>query len=146
MVEVYTNYWENRRDGVRKEHGSYASEEAAFEGIRSWWTLHQEKYTDVDKRRTNSGALEITYGDDNYYYRIEKRHLDKLPSTKCKLRSPGEIDSKRKLEQLDEETFLFEELAEPYRDLLLVAMGNGQRVKDFIYDEKGRPIRELTKV
>jgi len=62
------------------------------------------------------------------------------------LRSPGEIDSKRKLAQLDEETFLFEELAEPYRDLLLVAMGNGQRVKDFIYDEKGRPIRELTKV
>ena len=146
MVEVYTNYWENRRDGVRKKHGSYASEEEAFEGIQSWWTLHQENYTDVNKRRTNSGALEITYGDDNYYYRIEKSTLDKLPSKKCKLRSPGEVDSKRKLAQLDEESYLFEELAEPYRDLLLLAMGDGQRVKDFIYDQKGRPIRELAKV
>ncbi len=146
MVEVYTNYWENRRNGVRKEHGSYASEEEAFDGIQSWWTLHQEKYNDIEKRRTNSGALEITYGDDNYYYRIEKRTADKLPSRKYKLRNAGEIEAKRKMENLDDETFLFDELAEPYRDLLVVAMSNGQRVKDFVYDEKGRPIRELEKI
>lgn len=145
MVEVYTNYWENRRDGVRKEHGSYATEEEAFEGIQNWWTLQNDNYTDVEKRRTNSGALEITYGDDNYYYRIEKREIDKLPSRKYKLKSAGEIEAKRKMENLDEETYLFDELAEPYRDRLVIAMGDGKRVQDFVYDAKGRPIREIIK-
>lgn len=145
MVECYTNYWENRRDGVRKQHGSYATEKEAFEGIQSWWDLHQEKYTNIKKRRTNSGALEITYGDDNYYYRIEKDNIEKLPSKKVKLRSAGEIAAKRKMENLDEEFFLFDELAEPYRDQLVIAMGDGHRVQEFIYDEKGRPVRELVK-
>lgn len=141
---VYTNYWENRRDRVRKEHGSYATEDEAFEAIKAWWDLHKENYSDVNAERTNSGALEITYGDDNYYYRIEKRQIEgKLPNLKYKLRSKGEVEAKRLMENLHNEAFLFEELAEPYRDRLIQAMGDGKKVVQYIYDGEGRPIRKL---
>ncbi|MBG9985361.1 hypothetical protein HZY91_00465 [Facklamia sp. DSM 111018] len=141
---VYTNYWINRRDNVVKEHGSYATEEAARKAIKSWWELQKDNYKNVEDRRTNSGALEITYGDDNYYYRIVQREIDgRLPSLKVKLRSPGEIESLRKKLQLDEELFLFDELAEPYRDRLLEAMGDGKKVQEYIYDEYGRLVRPI---
>lgn len=145
MVQtVYTNYWENRRDNVRKEHGSYATEEEAIEGIKAWWELHNEKYTNVKHERTNSGALEITYGDDNYYYRIEKREIDdKLPSRNYKLKSSGEIQAARWNENLHDEAFLFDELAEPYRDRLMVAMADVKKVRKYVYDKNGRPIKEL---
>lgn len=32
---VYTVYWENKRDDVRKEHGTFASEEEALAGIKA---------------------------------------------------------------------------------------------------------------
>lgn len=146
MTQVYTNYWINRRNNVVKEHGSYASEEAAKQGIFAWWELQKDKYQDVEERRTNSGALEITYGDDNYYYRIVKRDVDfELPSLKVKLRSSGEVDKLRKQLSLDDEYYLFEELAEPYRDRLVEAMGDGRKVQDYIYDQHGRMISSLTK-
>ncbi|MGX7108444.1 hypothetical protein [Facklamia miroungae] len=142
--KIYTNYWINRRDNVVKEHGSYASEEEALKGIKAWWELQKDNYKEVEERRTNSGALEITYGDNNYYYRIIQRESDEtLPSLKVKLRSKGEIESLRKKHLLEDEQLLFDELAEPYRDRLVQAMGDGKKVQEYIYDEQGRMIRPL---
>ena len=109
--EVYTNYWVNLRTNVRKEHGSYLSEKEAINGIETWWRIHRKKYKDVEKKRTNSGALEIHYGDENYFYRIEKRQVGTpLPSTTYKLKSSGEIKSTRLQNNLHDEMFLFDEL------------------------------------
>lgn len=142
--EVYTNYWVNRRNKVKKQHGSYKTEEEALRGIEAWWELHKENYNNIEKIRTNTGALEITYGDDNYAYRIEKNHIkDKLPSKSYKLKSKGEIEMQRKQLNLDDETFLFDELAEPYRDRLIVAMANSQTAREFLFNEKGRPIVKI---
>ena len=47
--------------------------------------------------------------------------------------------------ELDDEYFLFEELAEPYRDRLVEAMGDGRKVQDYIYDQHGRMISSLKK-
>ena len=41
---VYTNYWQNRIGNIRKEHGSYKSEEEAIAGIKAWWELHKENH------------------------------------------------------------------------------------------------------
>ena len=40
---VYTNYWINERDNVRKEHGSYETEKEAIEAILTWWEIHNQK-------------------------------------------------------------------------------------------------------
>lgn len=137
---VYTNYWVNRREDFRKEHGSYLSEEEALKGIETWWELQKDKYTNVTKTRTNSGALEINYGDENYFYRIEKREIqDKLPTRSYKLKTKGEIESTRSKLNLSDEQFLFDELAEPYRDRLIIAMSNSQTPREFLYSEKGTP-------
>ena len=53
---VYTNYWVNRRDKLKKEHGSYPTEEQAIKGIETWWEIHKEKYKDVKHVRTNTAA------------------------------------------------------------------------------------------
>ena len=140
---VYTNYWVNRRANLKKEHGSYLTEEEALQGIKIWWEIHKEKHHDIQQTRTNSGALEITYGDENYFYRIEKRDItDKLPSRKYKLRSKGEIESLRFKHRLNNESFSYEELAEPYRDRLMVVMADAQKLREYVYDEKGRPIKK----
>lgn len=140
---VYTNYWVNRRANLKKEHGSYLSEEEALQGIKIWWEIHKEKPQDVQETRTNTGALEITYGDDNYFYRIEKRSIStKLPSRKYKLRTKGEIESLRFKHSLNDESYFYEELAEPYRDRLMVVMADAQKLREYIYDIKGRPIRK----
>lgn len=39
---VYTNYWISRIGDVRKEHGSYKTEEEVIEGVKVWWELHKE--------------------------------------------------------------------------------------------------------
>lgn len=141
---VYTNYWVNRVTKLKKEHGSYKTEEEAIKGIKAWWELHKEDYPNAEYRRTNSGALEIKYNGDNYVYRIEKRKLDeKLPSKSYKLRKPGEIEALRSKHQLHEEAFLFDELAEPYRDRLVLTMADGKKVQDYVYDNEGRPIKKL---
>lgn len=137
---VYTNYWVNRRMDTRKEHGSYKTEDEAVEAIRTWWEIHKENHSNIEYIRTNTGALEILYGDDNYIYRIEKRQIkDKLPGRSYKRKSNGEIEAARKQLNLDEETFLFDELAEPYRDRLIITMADSQKVREFLYNEKGRP-------
>lgn len=142
---VYTNYWINKRDNVRKEHGSYKTEEEALKGIETWWELHKEHYKDVQHVRTNSGALEILYDDDNYVYRIEEREIEgELPSRSYQKLSPGEIEAKRKQLGLDDETYLFDELAEPYRDRLLVTMADGQKVKEWVYNVKGQPVVKVS--
>lgn len=142
---VYTNYWVNKRAKMRKEHGSYETEEEAVQGIKAWWELHQDNYQEVEYTRTNTGALEITYGDDNYYYRIEKREIaGTLPRRKVKMRTKGEIHSQRLTYSLDDESFFYEELAEPYRDRLSIAMADGQKLREYIYDFKGRPIRKTS--
>lgn len=141
---VYTNYWVNRREDFRKEHGSYLSEEEALKGIETWWELQKDKYTNVTKTRTNSGALEINYGDENYFYRIEKREIpDKLPTRSYKLKTKGEIESTRSKLNLSDEQFLFDELAEPYRDRLIIAMSNSKTPREFLYSEKGTPIVKI---
>ncbi|WP_373755956.1 hypothetical protein [Jeotgalibaca porci] len=141
---VYTNYWVSRIGDVRKQHGSYKTEEEAIEGIRAWWELHKENYPDAAFKRTNSGALEVIYHDEKSFYRIEKQVIEgKLPSRSYKLRRPGEIEAARSKLLLDRELCLFDELAEPFRDRLIVAMADSKKVRDFIYDREGRPVKEL---
>lgn len=141
---VYTNYWVSRIGNVRKEHGSYKSEEEAIEGIKAWWELHKEKYPNAQYNRTNSGALEVIYRDDQSFYRIEKREIEgKLPSRTYKLKRPGEVEALRLKLNLDEELCLFDELAEPYRDRLITAMADSKTVRNYIYDQEGRPVRPI---
>lgn len=142
---VYTNYWQRRDKSVRKEHGSYRSEEEAIEGIKAWWELHGEEYPDAQFNRTNSGALEVVYGDENYVYRIEKRMIEgTLPSRSYRLKKQGEIDAQRAKLLLDDDACLFDELAEPFRDRLILAMADSKKARSFIYDREGRPIREIS--
>ena len=141
---IYTNYWISRIGDVRKEHGSYKTEEEALEGIRAWWELHNEKYEVLESKRTNTGALEIIYQDDISFYRIEKREIeDKLPSRSYRKKGACEIEALRSKHILDEDSYLFDELAEPFRDRLIAAMADSKKVRNFIYDDKGRPIREI---
>lgn len=140
---IYTNYWVNRRADIRKEHGSYASEEDAVKGIKSWWSLHGESH-ETEEVRTNTGALEILYGDPNYFYRIEENEkMDSLPNKSYKLKTKGEIDALRKKYQLGEGAYVFDELAEPYRDRIITAMNSIQRARSYSYTEKGKPIVKI---
>ncbi|WP_027108896.1 hypothetical protein [Lacticigenium naphthae] len=145
MVQtVYTNYWQNRLSGVKKEHGSYKTEEEAIDGIKAWWDLHKENYPHAEHIRTQSGALEIVYKDSDHFYRIEKHEIEgKLPSRSYKVKSRGEIESLRKKYNLNEASYLFDELAEPYRDRLIIAMADSKKVRQYIYDQDGSPIREI---
>lgn len=138
---VYTVYWENRLAEKRKEHGSYPSEEAARSAIETWWEIHKEKYHDVEEHRTNSGALEISYGDPNYVYRIEARQSEHpLPKSNYKLMPAGQVDSLRQQLHLDEDQLLFDQLAEPYRDRLIKVMVTGEKAREYIYNSHGEPI------
>ena len=139
---VYTNYWINRRDNVIKEHGTFNSEEEALQGIKAWWELQGDDYSNVEERRTNSSALEITYGDDNYYYRIISSESE-TPAVmrKPKKRQAGELDTMRRQRLIDDSLYFFEELAEPYQDRLLMAMGDGEKALKYLYDEKGRLVK-----
>ena len=142
---VYTNYWISKRDDVRKEHGTYRTEEEALEAIKAWWELKGESY-DTKEYRTNTGALEIAYIDDNYFYRIEKHETeDRLPQTQYKLKKPGQIESKRQQLNLDDHLYLFDELGEPYRDRLITAMGDSEKARSYSYNEEGIPVDKLTK-
>ena len=141
---VYTNYWVNRRADVKKEHGSFKTEEDALRAIKAWWEIHGENYTDVEEIRTNTGALEVLYGDPNYFYRIEKRKAtEKLPTTSYRVKTAGEIEALRNKHQLDDETFVFDELAEPYRDRIMMAMNSIQKARKYTYTEEGHPIIQL---
>ncbi len=138
---VYTNYWVNRRADIRKEHGTYKTEEDALRGIKAWWEIHNEKYSNVEEIRTNTGALEVLYGDPNYFYRIEKRETEEaLPATSYRVKSQGEIEALRNKHQLDSETFIFDELAEPHRDRIMTAMNSIQKARSYTYTEEGEPI------
>jgi len=138
---VYTNYWVNERDGVKKEHGSFKTEKEAIDSVLAWWEIHKESYKDISYERTNTDALEILYGDPNYYYRIEKKETtEPLPKTSYNVRSQGEIQSLRRKHQLDERSLLFDELPEPYRDRLMVAMGDSQVAREYTYTKDGEPI------
>lgn len=138
---VYTNYWVNERVDVRKKHGSYNSEKEAVHAVFAWWEIHNEVYNDIEYNRTNTGALEIIYGDPNYYYRVEEEKVSSpLPKTSYKVKSQGEIDALRQKHQLNSETFVFDELPEPYRDRLIVAMADIVEARKYTYTENGRPI------
>lgn len=144
---VYTNYWQNRIGNIRKEHGSYKTEEEAIAGIKAWWELHKENHHDVQYNRTNSGALEIVYGDKNYFYRIEKHTIDgSLPKRTYRLKKGGEIESLRAKHNLNKESFLFDELAEPFRDRLILAMADINKARSHVYDSEGRLIRGLDQI
>lgn len=141
---VYTTYWQSRIGNVRKEHGTYATEEEALQGIKAWWELHNEDYPDAAYNRTNTGALEIVYDDEDAVYRVEKRTISNaLPSKSYHLKKPGEIEALRKKYNLDEELCVFDELAEPFRDRLILAMADSKKVRNYIYDRKGRPVKEI---
>ncbi|WP_322348863.1 hypothetical protein [Jeotgalibaca ciconiae] len=106
--------------------------------------MHKENHSNVQYIRTNTGALEIIYGDERYVYRIEKRTIDgTLPTRSYRLKKSGEINSLRSKYLLDEDSFLFDELAEPFRDRLILAMADSKKARSFIYDRDGRPIHEL---
>ncbi|MCI5775757.1 MAG: hypothetical protein MR008_04785 [Aerococcus sp.] len=147
MIEtVFTVYWENKRDDVRKKHGTFKTEEDAMNGIKAWWELQKEEYDQIKTERTNSGALEIQYlaNDSNYVYRIEEEPNEgTLPPTTYKLRTEKEIQSLRKKNALDDDYYLFDELAEPYRDRLIVAMNDSNKARKYAYDKRGRIIKEL---
>ena len=137
---VYTVYWENKLTETRKAHGSYASEDEARQAIYTWWEIHHEHYDHIDEVRTNSGALEISYDNPNYVYRIEEEPRENpLPKQGYKLRTAGEIEARRKQLNVDEETFLFDELPEPYRDRLIIAMSTGEKAREYLYNSKGQP-------
>lgn len=141
---VYTNYWQNRIGNIRKEHGSYKSEEEAIAGIKAWWELHKENHKHVQYNRTNSGALEIVYDDNNYVYRIEKRTIEgALPKRTYRLKKAGEVESLRGKYNLNKESFLFDELPEPIRDRLILAMADINKARNHVYDSEGRLIRGL---
>ncbi|MBG9987983.1 hypothetical protein HZY88_03205 [Aerococcaceae bacterium DSM 111176] len=141
---VYTNYWLNKYTDQKKEHGSYNSEEEAIAGIEAWWELHKDNYQDVQHVRTNTGALEISYGEEQYVYRIEKREIDgNIPAARPKKRPAGEIQRIRSQHNIDQELYLYEELAEPYQDRLITAMHDGAKLLTYIYDVKGRPVKKL---
>ncbi len=141
---VYTNYWIDKRNDVKKEHASFKTEEEAIEAIRAWWEIKGERYDNVKMYRTNTGALEIDYGFDYYYYRIEKRDIEgELPSTSYQLMTPAEIKSKRSILALDEDYRLFDELPEPRRDRLIATMGDAQKVRQWFYTEYGQPVLKL---
>lgn len=147
MIEtVFTVYWENKRDEVRKKHGTFNTEEDAMNGIKAWWELQKEEYDQIKTERTNSGALEIQYlsHDSNYVYRIEEEPNEgTLPPTTYQLRSEKEIQALRKKNDLDDDYYLFDELAEPYRDRLIVAMNDSNKARKYAYDQRGRIIKEL---
>lgn len=139
----YTIYWINKRDDVRKEHGTHATEEEAKEAILAWWDINNESYK-YDIYRTNTGALEVKYIDDYSFYRIEEVTSDeKLPSKSYKLKTAGEVQAKRAELGLDADQFLFDELAEPYRDRLIQAMADPVKARSHIYDKNGQLIRSI---
>lgn len=141
---MYTNYWVSKLHKIKKEHGSYKSEEEAIEGIHAWWELQVEEFPDATYTRTNTGALEIVYNGDEYAYRIEKREINSsLPSRSYKLKKYGEVEALRLNHQLHEEAFVFDELAEPFRDRLVLTMADSKKVREYIYDKEGRPIKKL---
>src|SRR5699024_2549294 len=141
---VYTNYWINERDNVRKEHGSYETEKEAIEAMITWWKIQNQKNRDVSYERTNRGALEILYGDANYYYRIGRGEINgSIPTRENKVKSKGEIEALRAKHQLDETAFIFDELPEPYRDRLIQAIGDSSKCREYSYTEDGQPIVEL---
>lgn len=147
MQTIYTNYWVNKRYDVKKEHGSFATEEEALNAIKTWWRIHKEHYSDVKEVRTNTGALEIQYGDPNYVYRIEKRVGNfTLPSRSYTLRSQGEIDRDRLMYQLNEDEKLFDELPEPYRDRLIETIADASKVRNFCYTTDGRLVLKLEEI
>ncbi len=141
---VYTNYWVNVRDDVKKEHGSYKTEQDAVDAIKTWWEIHNETHRDIIYERTNSGALEIIYGDANYFYRIEEQErTEPLPSTSYKVKTIGEIEALRNKHLLDDASFVFDELSEPYRDRLIIAIGDVKRCREYSYTKDGQPIVKL---
>ena len=142
---VYTNYWVDRYTDARKEHGSYLTEEEALNAIYTWWRIHKEHHRDVKETRTNTGALEITYDDDRYVYRIEKRKFQgNLPSRSYQLWTQGQIEAQRQQLQLSDDEFLFDELAEPYRDRLIEVMADASKVRNFCYTQDGRLVVKLS--
>lgn len=145
MATVYTNYWISKRDDIKKKHASYPTEDEALQGIKAWWELQGDQY-DPKITRTNTGALEIAYVDDNYFYRVEEEKTDQpLPTTRYTLYNQGQIDAKRQAMQLDEDTRLFDELPEAYRDRIMMAMNNIKIARDYTYTKEGQPIRPLTR-
>lgn len=139
----YRTYWINKRNDVRKEHGTYATEEEAKEAIIAWWEINNESY-DYELYRTNTDAIEIKYIDDYSFYRIEKIESDEsLPDKSYKLKTAGEIDAKRKELNLDPDEFIFDELAEPHRDRLIQAMADSKKARSYIYNDRGQLIKSI---
>lgn len=139
----YTIYWINKRDDVRKEHGTYKSEDDAKEAILTWWEINQEDY-DYEIYRTNTGALEVKYIDDYSFYRIEAVQSDqKLPSKSYKLYKHDQILAKRKALDLDDNQYLFDQLAEPYRDRLIMAMASPKVARSLVYNQEGQPLFQI---
>ena len=144
---VYTTYWVNQWNETRKEHGSYLTEEEALNAIKTWWRIHKEHHREVEEIRTNTGALEVRYGDGHYIYRIEKRTIKgNLPSRTYQLKTAGQIQAERAMLQLNSEELLFDELAEPYRDRLIEVMADVQKVRAFCYTSDGRPVIKLAEI
>lgn len=145
--EVYTVYWVNQRNETRKEHASYMTEEEALNSIKTWWRIHKEEHNNVQEVRTNTGALEILYGDPHYVYRIEKHVTDKpLPSRSYKLRPQGQIETQRQLLQLTEDERLFDELLEPYRDRIIEVFADSHKAMEYCYTLDGKPVIRLSEI
>lgn len=141
---IFTNYWIDKYNDVRKEHASFKTEEEAVNAIERWWEIKGENYNDVEMYRTNTGALEIDYGFDRYFYRVEQREIEgELPPTIYKLMTENEIEAKRQQLGLDDDYYLFDELPEPRRDRLVEAMGDAHKVRQWSYTDKGVPVLKL---
>jgi hypothetical protein len=56
------------------------------------------------------------------------------------------VESLRGKYNLNKESFLFDELAEPLRDRLILAMADINKARNHVYDSEGRLIRGLEEI
>lgn len=145
--KVYTVFWENKLSGELKQHGTFKSYDNAVSAIKAWWELHEyqpEKF----KEKPNGQVTRIEYGHRDYIYKIVEREIDEqLPKTTYKQIKQGQIDDQRKKYNLsNNDGFLFDELPEPRRDRIIVAMGDINAARSYTYDNKGKPITKFVNI
>ena len=66
-----------------------------------------------------------------------------MPKRSYRVKTAGEVESLRAKYNLNKESFLFDELAEPLRDRLILTMADIKKTRNHVYDREGRLIRGL---
>lgn len=142
--KVYTVFWENNLSGELKQHGTFKSYEDATAAIKAWWEMHEYQPTKF-KEKPNGHVTRIEYGHRDYVYKIVEHELvGKLLSTSYKQLKQGQVeDQRKKLNLSHDDGLLFDQLPEPRRDRIIVAMGDINAARNYTYDHKGKPITKF---